>query len=219
MVIISRLMLLHALLLLFLSSFLASSGQMVLAKGNKNGYVREACSVTRYQDLCVHSLAQFSNTAGTSPSKWARAGVSVTIGEVKKVRAYLAQLKRNGGFIGRNRAALSDCAEVFDDALDELHRSLDVLRKLSKTTFSTQMGDLNTWISAALTDEDTCLDGFSFQVQDNNNNNNHNNNKKKQIKLLQRRVQNVSYITSNALALVNKLATTGIESFVDQDKS
>ncbi|MED6155210.1 hypothetical protein PIB30_003403 [Stylosanthes scabra] len=189
---------------------------MVLAKGNNNnnGYVREACSVTRYQDLCVHSLAQFSNTAGTSPSKWARAGVSVTIGEVKKLRAYLAQLKRNGGFMGRNRAALSDCAEVFDDALDELHRSLGVLRKLSKTTFSTQMEDLNTWISAALTDEDTCLDGF--QEQDNHN---HNNNSKKQIKLLQSRVQNVSYITSNALALVNKLATTGIGSNLDQHKS
>ncbi|XP_061365531.1 pectinesterase inhibitor 6-like [Gastrolobium bilobum] len=196
MIIIARLMLLLALFL----SFLTNTGQMVFAKGNDN--VRDACSVTRYQDLCIHSLAHFSNTAGRSPSKWARAGVSVTIGEVKNVLTYVTKLKRNGSMKGRNRVALSDCVETFGDALDELHRSLGVLRRLSKSTFSTQMGDLNTWISAALTDEDTCLDGFQGKTQ-------------RQIKLLQNRVQNVSYITSNALALVNKLATTGIGSITD----
>ena len=198
MIMIARLMLLLALLFL---SFLANTGQMVFAKGNDN--LRDACSVTRYKDLCVHSLAQFSNTAGRSPSKWARAGVSVTIGEVKNVQAYLTRLKRYGRFRGRNRVALSDCIECFGDALDELHRSLGVLRRLSKSTFSTQMGDLNTWISAALTDQDTCLDGFQGQTN------------KRQIKLLQNRVQKLSYITSNALALVNKLATTGLGSITD----
>ncbi|XP_029130003.1 pectinesterase inhibitor 6 [Cajanus cajan] len=186
MVIIARLMFLFALF------------QMVFAKGHDN--VREACSVTRYQKLCVHSLAHFSNTAGRSPSKWARAGVSVSIGEVKKVKAYLAELKRQGHMKGRNRVALSDCVETFGYALDELHQSLGVLRSLSRSTFSTQMGDLNTWISAALTDEDTCLDGFQGK------------NHEKQIKVLLNRVQNVSCITSNALALVNKLATTGLGS-------
>ncbi|ESW35106.1 hypothetical protein PHAVU_001G207300 [Phaseolus vulgaris] len=182
------------LLLLFLS-LLSSTGQMVSAKGKDN--VREACSVTRYQSLCVHSLSHFSNTAGRSPSKWARAGVSVSIGEVKNVKAYIAELKRHGHMKGRNKIALSDCAESFAYALDELHRSLGVLRRLSKTTFSTQMGDLNTWISAALTDEETCLEGFEGENE-------------KHVKVLQNRVQNVSYITSNALALVNKLATTGL---------
>ncbi|KAK7284645.1 hypothetical protein RJT34_19395 [Clitoria ternatea] len=183
-------------MLVLLVSFLTNV--MVHAKGNNN--VREACSVTRYRNLCVHSLAHFSSTAGTSPSKWARAGVSVTIGEVKNVQAYLAKLKWQGSMKGRNSVALTDCVESFGYALDELHLSLGVLRKLSRSTFSTQMGDLNTWISAALTDEDTCLDGFKGQ------------NYQREIQLLQKRVQNVSYITSNALALVNKLATTGLGS-------
>ncbi|XP_022634705.1 pectinesterase inhibitor 6 isoform X1 [Vigna radiata var. radiata] len=182
------------LFLLFLS-LLTSPGQMVSAKGKEN--VTEACSVTRYQSLCIQSLSQFSNTAGRSPSKWARAGVSVSIGEVKNVKAYLAELKKHGHMKGRNKVALSDCVECFSYALDELHRSLGVLRRLSKSTFSTQMGDLNTWISAALTDEETCLEGFEGENE-------------KHVKVLQNRVQNVSYITSNALALVNKLATTDV---------
>ncbi|KAK7259324.1 hypothetical protein RIF29_24928 [Crotalaria pallida] len=198
MIIIARFMLLLALFF----SFLTNTGREVFAKGESDNNVKEACKVTRYQNLCMHSLAQFSNIAGRSPSKWARAGVSVTIGEVKNVRAYLAKLKSSGRMRGRNRIALSDCTETFSDAIDELHKSLGVLRKLSKSTFSTQMGDLNTWISAVLTDEDTCLDGFEEQTQ-------------RQIKLLRNRIQKVSYMTSNALALVNKLATTGLGSVAD----
>ncbi|RDX61159.1 Pectinesterase inhibitor 6, partial [Mucuna pruriens] len=197
MIIISRLTLLLAFIFL---SFIANTGQLVFAKGRDN--VRDACRVTRYPDFCVRSLAPFSNSAGKSPSKWARAGVSVTIGEVKNVKAYLANLKRHGRIRGRNRVALSDCVESFADALDELHKSLGVLRRLSRSTFGSQMGDLNTWISAALTNEDTCLNGFQGE-------------KERKIKLLQNRVLKVYYITSNALALVNKLTTTGLGSISD----
>ncbi|KAJ6873453.1 hypothetical protein NC651_032356 [Populus alba x Populus x berolinensis] len=167
--------------------------------GNGDTYVREACSVTRYHDLCVHSLASFSHTAGRSPSKWARAGVSVTIGEAKNASQYLNKLKKDRIMRGRNRIALSDCIECFQDAIDNLHRSLGILRKLDATNFDTQMGDLVTWLSAALTDEDTCLDGFEDQSS-------------KQVKMLHNQVSRVTYITSNALALANKLAAAGLGS-------
>ncbi|KAL0371455.1 UNVERIFIED_CONTAM: Pectinesterase inhibitor 6 [Sesamum angustifolium] len=166
---------------------------------NGDGYVQDACSVTRYPDLCIRSLSSFSSTAKHSPSKWARAGVSVAIGEAKRVARYLATLKRNrNGSRGRNRIALSDCVECFQDTLDNLHRSLYVLRKLSVRDFGSQVEDVATWVSAALTDEDTCLDGFDEQ-------------RGKRIKPLINRVSNVTYMTSNALALINKLATAGPE--------
>ncbi|OIW12720.1 hypothetical protein TanjilG_24653 [Lupinus angustifolius] len=177
-------------------SFLTNTSQLVFSKEQYN--VSEVCKVTRYPNLCIHSLAPFSLSEGRSLSKWARVGVSVTISEVKSVQSYLARLKRQGHFKGRKKVALSDCIETFQYALDELHSSLNVLRRLSKSTFGTQMGDLNTWLSAALTDEDTCLDGFE-------------DNKEKKIKLLRNQVLKAYYITSNALALVNKLATTGLD--------
>ncbi|XP_030948184.1 pectinesterase inhibitor 6-like [Quercus lobata] len=192
-----RMACIHSLMTFMFVALLMNSGQ--LAYGNGCSYVQEACSVTRYPDICVHSLASFSSTAKRSPSKWARAGVSVTIGEVKDVAKNLKKLKKYRLMKGKNRIALSDCIECIQDALDELHKSLDVLRRLSKSTFNEQMSDLLTWISAALTDEDTCLDGFEDQ-------------KGKQVKLLQNQVLNATYITSNALALVNKLAATGLAS-------
>lgn len=129
--------------------------------------------------------------------------MSVTIGEVKNVTQDLIGLKKQRVMKGMNIIALSDCIECFEDAVDELYKSLNVLRKLSKSTFDIQMGDLNTWISAALTDEDTCLDGFEGVEGG------------KQVELLRKWVLNASYVTSNALALVSKLASTGVESLND----
>ncbi|KAK9945681.1 hypothetical protein M0R45_011181 [Rubus argutus] len=182
-------------------AFLITVAQLVAVHGDQS-YVEEACSVTRYRDLCIHSLASFSSIAKKSPSVWARAGVSVTLGETKNVAQYLVNLNKHNNMNGKSRVALSDCIECFANAIDELHKSLGVLRRLSRTTFVTQMGDLNTWLSAALTDGNTCLDGFSEGDCE----------KGQQIKSLQNRVLRANRFTSNALALANKLAATGLGS-------
>lgn len=183
-------------------AFLITLPQSVAVNGDQS-YVEEACSVTRYRDLCIHSLAPFSSIAKNSPGRWARAGVSVTLGETKNVARYLVNLnKHNNRMKGKSRVALSDCIECFANSIDELHKSLGVLRRLSRTTFVTQMGDLNTWLSAALTDGNTCLDGFEEGDRE----------KGKQIKSLQNRVLRANRFTSNALALANKLAATGFGS-------
>ncbi|XP_077243336.1 pectinesterase inhibitor 6-like [Tasmannia lanceolata] len=164
----------------------------------KNGddYVRDACRVTRYPSLCIHSLASFSDSAKRNPRMWARASVSVTIAEAKSVTAYLSRLKTSRYIRGRARLALLDCIESFQDTINELYNSLAELRRLSGKTFNSQIGDVETWVSSALTYEDTCLEGFDGR-------------KGPRVRLLCNRVTNVTYFTSNALALVNKLASSG----------
>lgn len=183
--------------LIFMSCFTFS--RSLESKNGDNNYVQDACNVTNYHDLCIHTLSPFSKTAKRSSTRWARAGVSVAIGEAKSAAYYLMKLKARNSMEGRRRVALIDCVECVQDALDNLHQSLGVLRKLSGQTFDTEMGDVTTWMSSALTDEDTCLDGF----EDGHGG--------EQVKQVQNRVKKVWCITSNALALVNKLATTGPE--------
>ncbi|XVF21979.1 hypothetical protein REPUB_Repub12eG0135200 [Reevesia pubescens] len=122
-----------------------------------------------YPLIRINILASFSSTAKTSPSKWARAGVSVTIGETKNVAQYLMKMKN--------------------------YREM---RGSSARNFYTQMGNVTTWLSAALTDQETFLDGFE-------------NARGKQAKMLRNQVLRSSYFTGNALALVNKLATSGLD--------
>ncbi|PKI73005.1 hypothetical protein CRG98_006608 [Punica granatum] len=184
-----------SLALLVLLAVLPFKGRPV--SGHIDRYVQEACRVTRYQDICIRSLAPFSNSARRSPSWWARAGVSVALKEVKAVAQYLEKSKRDGQMHGRRqRMALSDCTECFQDSIDNLHRCLGILRDLTeKGQLGSEINDLITWMSAALTNEDTCLDGFEGQ-------------KAKQVKLIRQKVLGVTYLTSNALALANKLANT-----------
>lgn len=195
-------------LLLMLSCTVIFSSSLVIGQEETdNSYVQDACSVTHYQDLCIHSLSPFANTAKRSPTRWARAAVSVTIGGAKNVTRYLVRLqnRKGDGLKGRNKAALADCVETIGETLDNLHKALFILRELSAGEFFSQIEDVTTWVSAALTDEETCLDGFEEQ-------------KGRRIRSLKNRVSNVSYLTSNALAIVNKLATAGPDFLKDEGK-
>ncbi|KAG1338713.1 pectinesterase inhibitor 10 [Cocos nucifera] len=180
------------LLLVTISSHLASS------IATNAHYLEAACSVTQHRALCMHSLASFSHSAAwkqKDPCWWAQAAVAVTLAEAKHVGLYLAKMKRGGRMRG-GRAALADCIEGFGDAKEELHSSLGELRRLEKRTFEYQMSNVETWLSAALTNQDTCLDGFGRY-------------KGKEVEEVKAKVLNATYFTSNALALVNNLASSG----------
>ncbi|CAI9105425.1 OLC1v1004343C1 [Oldenlandia corymbosa var. corymbosa] len=190
----------------------SSSSGSITTEDDVSSYVQDACSVTRYPEICIHSLSSYSNTARKDPSKWARAGVSVTITEAKVAARYACRLKTRNSSRGRTRVAVSDCVELFQDTLDVLHNSLYALRNItydsssSSSLSSSVVEDIMTWLSAALTNEDTCLDGFNaagsedwLRGKDAG----------KGIRGLRDRVSKASYMTSNALALVNRLASSG----------
>ena len=66
-----------------------------------------------------------------------------------------------------DESALRDCREQVDDAVSQLSESLRVMEvvgvgageRVSNVTVA-RMKDIWTWIGAALTDLDTCLDGL-----------------------------------------------------------
>lgn len=58
-------------------------------------------------------------------------------------------------------SALSDCEKLFDDAVSQLNNSVaSVADGSEKVLTEATIADVNTWISAAMTDQDTCLDGL-----------------------------------------------------------
>ncbi|KAL0372738.1 UNVERIFIED_CONTAM: Pectinesterase inhibitor 3 [Sesamum calycinum] len=96
----------------------------------------------------------------------------------------------------RAAVALHDCFTVFGDAVDQIRGSLKQMRKLTGTgeELRFQMSNVQTWMSAALTNEDTCVDGFQ-DVADG----------PVKMDVCDRTVK-VKEVTSNALALVNSYA-------------
>lgn len=59
-------------------------------------------------------------------------------------------------------ALLLECVEEVDDSVYELYRSLSRLNHIERGyNLVVQMNDVQTWVSAALTDDDTCINDFN----------------------------------------------------------
>ncbi|XP_008784876.2 pectinesterase inhibitor 6-like [Phoenix dactylifera] len=180
--------------------FVTISSHLASSTAASAHYLEAACNVTRHRALCMRSLESFSHSAAwkqKNPSWWARGAVAVTLTEANDIGRYLAKMKHGGRTRGgRAGRAMADCVECFGDAVAELRSSLGELRRLERGTFEYQMSNVETWVSAALTNQDTCLDGFGGY-------------KGKEVGEVKAKVLNATYLTSNALALVNNLASSG----------
>jgi len=159
-------------------------------------FIRTSCNVTLYPQLCVSSLSSYAGSLKPKQSDLTMAAVTVSLVNARNVSVWAAGLKtRRATMSKREKAALKDCVENFGDTTDQIHQSLVELEHLRRNTFKFQMSNVETWMSAALTNEDSCLDGFQVA-------------KGKVKTIVTGRVHYVCKLISNALALVNTFAAT-----------
>ncbi|XP_062171293.1 21 kDa protein-like [Alnus glutinosa] len=170
---------------------------------NAIDFIRTSCGTTLYPDICYTSLSRYANAIQQNPARLAKVAMSVSLAKAKRMAAYVSNISRQAdyGADPRASAALHDCFTNFGDAVDEIRGSLKQMRQLSggagAESFSFQMSNVQTWMSAALTDEDTCTDGFQ-DVSDGS------------VKTdVCDRVARAKKFTSNALAFVNSYAAKG----------
>ncbi|KAF3787416.1 hypothetical protein EJ110_NYTH14916 [Nymphaea thermarum] len=165
------------------------------AADNGDDGLRIACNVTEYPDLCFTKFSSWPSTVKRSWTGLARAAISVTVTETKNVSRYILGLK-NVGLTGTASMALVDCIECFGDALDNLYKSLFQIRVLENDNFKFQVSNMQTWLSAAMSSEGTCLDGLNDS------------NGTALVQGLNTAIGCLSKVTSIALALVNSLNST-----------
>ncbi|XP_030538541.1 pectinesterase inhibitor 3 [Rhodamnia argentea] len=155
--------------------------------------VRSSCSHARYPDLCFHTLSSYPGPTD-NPRDVARAALKISLARARRVSSYLSgQAASSSSKSKRERGALADCLEQMSDSVDELRQSLAELKHLrGGEELRWQLSNAETWVSAALTNEDTCLDGFQ-EVE------------AKVKGDVRRKISNVARVTSNALYLINRL--------------
>ncbi|KAJ0983752.1 hypothetical protein J5N97_002108 [Dioscorea zingiberensis] len=132
--------------------------------------IKAMCKVTRYPDSCFSSLssAEASTSTSTSdPEELFKLSIRIAMDTVSNLSSLPDTLSVPAND-KRLRAALDSCKELFEDAVDHLNTSLASLSPApgEKLLTSTKMDDLKTWLSAAITDQATCLDGFEGTVGD-----------------------------------------------------
>lgn len=120
--------------------------------------VKAFCQPMDYKETCEAELTKVGGNA-TSPTDLAKAIFEVTSEKIKKAiseSATLEELKNDQ----RTSGALENCKELLEYAIEDLRTTFDKLGGFEMTDFNKAVDDLKTWLSAALTYQETCLDGF-----------------------------------------------------------
>ncbi|XVF00274.1 hypothetical protein REPUB_Repub03eG0271000 [Reevesia pubescens] len=120
--------------------------------------IKAVCDVTLYKDTCYNSLSPLANSSQFKPEDIFKLSMKVAITELLKTSQYFS---KNGTFKGdidkMTIAALDNCREVLSLAIDHLNISLSSSGEVSVIQ---AFDDLRTWLSAAGTYQQTCIDGF-----------------------------------------------------------
>lgn len=92
---------------------------------------------------------------------------------------------------------MRDCLDVLGDAIQELKDSINEMAHIKDDkNFSFLISNIQTWVSAALTNEDTCTHGFSEKTIDS------------KVKMVVKwKIKSIAQLTSNTLALINNCAS------------
>lgn len=161
-------------------------------------FIKASCRVTRYPVLCFQCLSGYASTIRQSDRQLALTALSVSLSRARSATVFASKLTKVRGLKPREHEAVKDCIENMADTVDRLSHSVQELGHTGKAVsqdFMWHMSNVQTWVSAALTDENTCLDGFAGRVMEGN------------VKTaVRRKVIDVAQVTSNALALINRFA-------------
>ncbi|WOL11619.1 hypothetical protein Cni_G20383 [Canna indica] len=178
----------------------ASSGETGAGRNSSSSssteFVRKSCNATRFPSICYKSLAGYAAVVERSDVKLAHVAANFTLARLRPLSARVSALSRNA--TGADRPALRDCAEVLADAADWARQTVVELKGLDKVVgpeVAWRVSNALTWMSAALTDEDTCTEGIAKSKPAAGG-----------VKAdVYCRVRKVGKYTSNALALIHLL--------------
>ncbi|XP_054792679.1 pectinesterase 3-like [Prosopis cineraria] len=124
--------------------------------------LRAVCAVTQYPSSCLSSISSLHNSNTTDPELLFKLSLRVAVDELSNLSKLPSKLKANVKD-PRVQKAIEVCGIVFDDAVDRLNESISSLDgggNGGKILSPSKIGDVETWLSAAITYQETCLDAL-----------------------------------------------------------
>lgn len=168
------------------------------AASNSTGFIEASCKSTRYPSLCVQCLSSYASVIRENEQALARVALSVTLSRARHAVAFVGGMSRSPGISPREFRAVRDCVANLGGSVDRLVQSIGEVDQMAKAApgdedFNWHVSNVQTWVSGALTSENTCLDGFASRAVDGN------------IKtMVSSKVLDLTHVTSNALALMDR---------------
>lgn len=151
--------------------------------------VKTVCATTDYEKTCEDSLKTVKSNTTSEPIDVFKAAFASASKEVDRVIAEASKIKIVGPF---KKAAFDDCLVLLKDAKEELNSSISSLKGKHLDSMSALKPELNNWLSAVLSYQQTCVDGFPDGPEKDS---------------LQKLMKKGKELGSNALAMVSQISS------------
>ncbi|PON42638.1 Pectinesterase inhibitor domain containing protein [Parasponia andersonii] len=142
--------------------------------------ITQTCSKTLYKDLCEKTLRADPGSKGAKVEGLAKIALKAAASNAKTIQSQIASLLKTTSD-KQVKEALEDCSDNYDGASEQLSDSLGALE-------AKRYADVNVWVTAAMTDGDSCEEGFESGTSP-----------------LTQANTNFGHLTSNVLAITNQL--------------
>jgi pectinesterase len=154
------------------------------------------CAGMLHRDVCVSTLSSIPDLAqkplGDVISDVVGRAASAVRAAASNSTSYLSRPSR---LRTRDRLALADCVELFGHTLDQLTTAAAELSASNRSAEESVAG-VQTVLSAAMTNQYTCLDGFAGPSAEEDG---------RVRPYIQGRIYHVAHLVSNSLALLRRL--------------
>lgn len=154
--------------------------------------IKMMCAPTDYKNECESSLAKKvgKDSASHDAKDLLQAAIAVVSDEVKNGFQGTSKFKGDGD--PKVKGAIEDCKELFGYAKDEINSTLDHIKSHGVHDLSHKSDDLQNWLSAVMSYQQTCIDGFpEGRVKSS----------------MEEEMESANKMTSNALAIIKQASS------------
>lgn len=156
-------------------------------------FILTSCNSTTYPSICYQSLSPYASTIQAHPFNLCNVSLSLALKATAKASSLISELLGCNNETAKVAAVLRDCVDNVRDSVGELRQSLEEMAHLKDDVDrGFHVSTIQTAVSAAITDDETCSDGFDgvnveAGVRDR----------------IRESIVNVERMTSNALYFIN----------------
>ncbi|XP_068660733.1 putative pectinesterase/pectinesterase inhibitor 28 [Aristolochia californica] len=154
--------------------------------------VKALCQPTDFKETCESSLSKAAGNT-SDPKELIKLAFKVTLTKVKEVLKNSTLLKE-AHKDPMTKKALANCEELMGYAIDDLKTSLGQIGTFDLSTLNEVVEDVKMWLSATVTYQETCVDGFDGVDS-------------KVGQKMKKLMKGASQLTSNILAIVTEISS------------
>ncbi|KAK9076440.1 hypothetical protein SSX86_004774 [Deinandra increscens subsp. villosa] len=175
---------------------------VVESRSRARMYIDSQCKSTRYPDICVQTLFPYVNKRGLpSPQLQAQISLATCLSTARFTKTYMNMVakKLNQTSSSGDYQAMEECLRQIDDGVKQITQSFKELQQMGKDgdeKFLWHESNVQTWVSAALTDATTCIDDVLGGVIS-----------ESEKAMIRARILKVKQLASNSLALFTRFTT------------